>query len=128
MIQEYVRDIYTYLAKINIKAAMIIKIAKQTIGIRQETGSITPSWISPTIGANIAKPNVPQANCLPTSPLPVDVSLVAIIIAASNNVTAAVGNMSAMDLIIKYVQKVVDGFPITWTHWLSARTLSGAYG
>lgn len=57
---------------------------------------------SPASGGKITRPIVPKASCLPTSPLPKDVSRVAMTHAAPNNASAAVGQMSAKTL---YEQK-----------------------
>lgn len=89
-----------YLAKSVITAARIINIANVIIGVIYTLLS-SYSAISPTTGAVIANPNVPHTSCRPTSPLPVDVSRVAIIIAASNSTSAAVGKISAMERITK---------------------------
>lgn len=61
-----------------------------------------PAAHPPIIGAKILKPNAPQANCLPISPRPVDVSLVAITTAVPNRATAAAMKMSPKDLMNKY--------------------------
>lgn len=124
-------EVDAYLANKIIAAPTSIKIAPNIIGALNagNGGGVVASEIIPIIGANKPNPSAPHANCLPTSPLPVDVSRVAMITAASSNAIAAVGNISAIDLNIKYNQNVTSGFPIVWTQRLSAKTLFGAsYG
>lgn len=73
-----------------------MKIIRQTSGLS----------MAPQIGGNIAKPKAPAAICIPTSLLPVDVSLVAMTVAAANKAAHAAGNISAIDRINKYNQKL----------------------
>lgn len=60
-----------------------------------------PSAAPPMITAKIPNPNAPAANCLPTSPLPVEVSLVAITTDALKRATAAAVKRSPNDLKLK---------------------------
>lgn len=57
--------------------------------------SVNCSAAKPARGGKIASPIVPKANCLPTSPRPKDVSLVAMTQAAPSKANPAVGQMSA---------------------------------
>lgn len=77
----------------SIKVAINIKIVKVIIDIKK-----LPLPNHPTIGGKVANPRAPTANCFPISPLPVDVSLVAITIAASIKTKAAAGKISPRDL------------------------------
>lgn len=73
----------------------------KTMSTENNINETTGLSIAPTSGAKTANPNAPAANCFPTSPRPVDVSLVAITTAVARRATAAAGNISAMDLINK---------------------------
>lgn len=73
--------------------------AWRTNGIRNGVSGIC-SAASPASGGKMASPIVPKANCLPTSPRPKDVSLVAITQAVPRRAKPAVGQMS--DNILKH--------------------------
>lgn len=76
------------------RAPISMKTACITNGTRNGFSGID-STAKPASGGNIAKPRVPKASCLPTSPRPREVSRVAITHAALSNASAAVGQMSA---------------------------------
>lgn len=107
---NYISNIYCAFFFINMLMSTYLSIniiraarANKTVKIIRH---ISGSSKIPQNGAKMANPNAPAAICIPTSPLPVDVSLVAITAAEANSVAAAAGKMSAIDLINKYNQKL----------------------
>lgn len=96
-----------FLANNSISADSSIDTAKTMT--EMSSSPWTPA--NPMINGNMAQPKLPQANWRPTSPRPVDVSRVAMIMAAFNNVIAAAGKISATERIIKYDQKVRSTSP-----------------
>lgn len=66
---------------------------------------------SPRINGKMAQPRLAETSCRPTSPRPVDVSRVAMIMAAFKRVMTAAGKMSATLRMIRYDQKVTCTSP-----------------
>lgn len=96
----------TYLSNSKIKAARTNNTQNDTRAIKK-----CPSTAPPIILAKIPKPSAPAANCLPTSPRPVDVSLVAITTDVLKRATAAAVKRSPNDLKFK---KVKGGVLVLW--------------
>ena len=76
---------------------MIINIACIRNGTKYGVSGISDD-ANPASGGKIASPKVPNAICLPTSPRPSDVSLVAMTQAVPSKAKAAVGQISASTL------------------------------
>lgn len=74
----------TYLSNNKIRAAKIKRTQNEISANRK-----CPSAAPPMITAKIPRPSAPAANCLPTSPLPVEVSLVAMTTDVLKRATAA---------------------------------------
>lgn len=90
-------NINTYESTNSMRAPMIIKTACMRNGTKYGVSGISID-ANPANGGKIASPKVPNAICLPTSPRPNDVSLVAMTQAEPSNARAAVGQISASTL------------------------------
>lgn len=83
----------------------------------------TPSCKRPTRGGIIAIPITPKTNCLPTSPRPIDVSLVAITQAVQKRHNDAAVNKSPRDLKLSENKKMSCLWISDWIKYFCYRNV-----